>query len=190
VSYQKGFGHENLLHPDLLPALAWLIARAAASCSRYSCDSSNLRTHRTSSLSLQSCSEKHSVKPRSKAPRNSALRHGKNGHRADQQVEIAIAVALPLPLPDSIKRAANLEAAAPASVGVSASLTPDAEFGAAHSGFGLCPQWFGRGRPLSRFSAAFRPVSEGGVAALHLYLLHHFPVPQNIPVRPAKPTNS
>jgi hypothetical protein len=135
--------------------------RAGTSCSRYSCDSSNLRTHRTSRLSLQSCSEKHSVKPRSKAPRNSALRHGKNGHRADQQVEIAIAVALPLPLPlplpDSIKRAANLEAAAPASVGVSASLTPDAEFGAAHSGFGLCPQWFGRGRPLSRFSAAFSP---------------------------------
>ena len=70
--------------------------------------------------------------------------------------------------------AANLKAAAPASAGVSASLTSDGEFGAANSGLGLCPQWFGRGRTLSRFSAAFRPFapfSEGGVAALHLYLL-------------------
>jgi hypothetical protein len=92
---------------------------------------------------------------------------------------------LPLPLqPGLIKRAANLEAAAPASAGVSAWLTPDGEFGAAHSGLGLFPQWFGRGRTLNRFSAAFRPVSEGGVAALHRYLLNHFPVPTKYPVSP------
>jgi hypothetical protein len=93
----KGLWARNLLHPELLPALAWQSGRAGTSCSRYSCDSSNLRTHRTSSLSLQSCSEKHSVKPRSKAPRNSALRHGKNGHRAGEQVDIAIAIALTNP---------------------------------------------------------------------------------------------